>query len=185
MYPEPRRPSVALIHRRDSPTPGSTRDHHGMRVTHGDRRRATGNCCGHRGSRQRGRPQRAGRPRRGRRARLVTLDGSVAEGLDATRRQREALLAMNGTTTVNTRSTIEVGALTVLSNARTPCTEEGRCPRTRVMRLGAGRHVTAWRAARPTGAASTSSTAPSREAAVRRMPEPLDTDYAADRSRRS
>ena len=52
-------------------------------------------------------------------ARMVTLDGSVAEGLDAIREQWKAVLAMNGTITVQTRYVIELGELALLSNSWT------------------------------------------------------------------
>ena len=52
-------------------------------------------------------------------ARMVTVDGSIAEGLDAIREQWAGLLAMKGAITVQTRYAIEMGDLAVLSNAWT------------------------------------------------------------------
>jgi hypothetical protein len=50
---------------------------------------------------------------------MVTLDGSIAEGLAAIRDQCEAVFAMNGTMTVHTRYAIELGELALRSNAWT------------------------------------------------------------------
>jgi ketosteroid isomerase-like protein len=50
-------------------------------------------------------------------ARMIALDGSVAEGLDAIR--EEAVLAFHGTMSVRTRYAIELGELALLSNAWT------------------------------------------------------------------
>lgn len=52
-------------------------------------------------------------------ARMVTMDGSVAEGLDGIREQWAAVLAMEGTMTVQTRYAIDLGDLAVLSNTWT------------------------------------------------------------------
>jgi uncharacterized protein (TIGR02246 family) len=49
-------------------------------------------------------------------ARLVTMDGSVAEGRDAIREQYAGFLAMEGRVTVRTRHAIEMGDLALLSN---------------------------------------------------------------------
>jgi uncharacterized protein (TIGR02246 family) len=52
-------------------------------------------------------------------ARMVTMDGSIAEGLDAIREQWAGLLAMEGSMTLQTRYAIEMGDLAVLSNSWT------------------------------------------------------------------
>jgi uncharacterized protein (TIGR02246 family) len=52
-------------------------------------------------------------------ARMVTMDGSIAEGLDAIREQWAGLLAMEGSMTLQTRYAIEMGDLAVLSNTWT------------------------------------------------------------------
>jgi len=52
-------------------------------------------------------------------ARMVTMDGSVAEGRDAIREQWAAILAMDGRMTVESRFAIEMGDLAVLSNTWT------------------------------------------------------------------
>jgi uncharacterized protein (TIGR02246 family) len=49
-------------------------------------------------------------------ARLITLDGSLAEGRDAIREQYELLMAMNGTITMQTRYAFECGEFALLSN---------------------------------------------------------------------
>jgi uncharacterized protein (TIGR02246 family) len=50
-------------------------------------------------------------------ARMVTMDGSIAEGRDAIREQWAWLLAQEGHMTLQTRYVIEVGDLAILSNA--------------------------------------------------------------------
>jgi uncharacterized protein (TIGR02246 family) len=52
-------------------------------------------------------------------ARMITPDGSVAQGLDAIRELWKAVLAMNATMTVQTRYVIELGELALLSNSWT------------------------------------------------------------------
>jgi uncharacterized protein (TIGR02246 family) len=52
-------------------------------------------------------------------ARMVTMDGSIAEGLDAIREQWAGILAMEGSMTLQTRYAIEMGDLAVLSNTWT------------------------------------------------------------------
>ena len=52
-------------------------------------------------------------------ARMITPDGSVAEGLDAIRELWKTVLAMNATMTVQTRYVIELGELALLSNTWT------------------------------------------------------------------
>jgi uncharacterized protein (TIGR02246 family) len=52
-------------------------------------------------------------------ARMVTMDGSIAEGLDAIREQWAGLLAMEGSIMLQTRYAIEMGDLAVLSNSWT------------------------------------------------------------------
>jgi len=52
-------------------------------------------------------------------ARMVTMDGSIAEGLAAIREQWAGLLVMKGSMTVLTRYAIEMGDLAVLSNTWT------------------------------------------------------------------
>jgi uncharacterized protein (TIGR02246 family) len=52
-------------------------------------------------------------------ARMVTMDGSIAEGLNAIREQWAGLLAMEGSMTVQTHYAIEMGDLAVLSNTWT------------------------------------------------------------------
>jgi uncharacterized protein (TIGR02246 family) len=52
-------------------------------------------------------------------ARMVTMDGSIAQGLDEIREQWAGLLAMEGSITLQTRYVIELGDLAVLSNSWT------------------------------------------------------------------
>jgi uncharacterized protein (TIGR02246 family) len=52
-------------------------------------------------------------------ARMITPDGSVAQGLDAIRELWKTVLAMNATMTVQTRYVIELGELALLSNSWT------------------------------------------------------------------
>jgi uncharacterized protein (TIGR02246 family) len=52
-------------------------------------------------------------------ARMVTMDGSIAEGLDAIREQWAWLLAQDGHMTVQSNYAIELGDLAILSNSWT------------------------------------------------------------------
>jgi uncharacterized protein (TIGR02246 family) len=52
-------------------------------------------------------------------ARMVTMEGAVAEGLDAIRGQWAGVLAMDGRMTVESRFAIEMGDLALLSNTWT------------------------------------------------------------------
>jgi uncharacterized protein (TIGR02246 family) len=52
-------------------------------------------------------------------ARMVTMVGAIAEGLDAIREQWAGVLAMDGRMTVESRFAIEMGDLAVLSNTWT------------------------------------------------------------------
>jgi uncharacterized protein (TIGR02246 family) len=52
-------------------------------------------------------------------ARMVTMEGAIAEGLDAIREQWAGVLAMDGRMTVESRFAIEMGDLAVLSNTWT------------------------------------------------------------------
>jgi uncharacterized protein (TIGR02246 family) len=49
-------------------------------------------------------------------ARMVTMEGAIAEGLDAIREQWAGVLAMDGRMTVESRFAIEMGDLALLSN---------------------------------------------------------------------
>jgi uncharacterized protein (TIGR02246 family) len=49
-------------------------------------------------------------------ARMVTPDGSVAEGIDAIREQWQTLLTMNGRMTLRTRFAIEMDDIALLRN---------------------------------------------------------------------
>jgi uncharacterized protein (TIGR02246 family) len=52
-------------------------------------------------------------------ARMVTMEGAIAEGLDAIREQWAGVLAMDGRMTVESRFAIEMGDLALLSNTWT------------------------------------------------------------------